>query len=123
MLRAARNGWLSPCSQSAMKMPFTRRLSSQARLALLAHPLALVPFARLAGLAASRSSATVAGSKPSRHGAGPHCGIKLLILNDQGSRGSTLMMAAPWLLPTHNCEGSTDLSTSTRRMLVLDGRR
>ena len=40
-----------------------------------------------------------------------------------GSSGSTLTSVALWLLPTHNCDGVTDLSTSTRRMLVSDGRR
>ena len=57
------------------------------------------------------------------------CPIPVCTLGDanpqlgQGSRGSTRIRAAPWLLPTHNCEGFTDLSTSTRRMFVLDGRR
>src|SRR5580765_2633514 len=39
------------------------------------------------------------------------------------SIGSTLIIDAPWLLPTQNVGGSVELSTSTRRMLVGCGNR
>src|SRR5438876_6617249 len=40
-----------------------------------------------------------------------------------GSSGSTLMIAAPRLLPTQNVGGFVELSTLTRRTLVMRGRR
>ena len=39
------------------------------------------------------------------------------------SSGSSLMMLAPWLLPTQNVGGVVLLSTKTRRMLVVFGSR
>src|SRR4051812_3891464 len=47
--------------------------------------------------------------------------------NDEGrddqSCGSSLTMFAPWLEPTQNVTGLVELSTNTRRMLVVFGRR
>ena len=39
------------------------------------------------------------------------------------SSGSTLTIEAPWLLPAQKVTGVVELSTKTRRMLVLRGRR
>src|SRR5437667_12809820 len=39
------------------------------------------------------------------------------------SSGSTLTIDALWLLPIHSVGGFVELSTSTRRMFVLRGRR
>jgi hypothetical protein len=39
------------------------------------------------------------------------------------SSGSTLTIEAPWLLPTQKVTGVVELSTNTRLMLVLRGRR
>ena len=37
------------------------------------------------------------------------------------SSGSTLTIEAPWLLPIQNVTGLVELSTNTRRMLVVFG--
>ena len=39
------------------------------------------------------------------------------------SSGSTFTIEAPWLLPTQKLTGVVELSTKTRRMLVLRGKR
>ena len=39
------------------------------------------------------------------------------------SSGSTLTIEAPWLLPAQKVTGVVELSTKTRRILVLRGRR
>src|SRR5262249_13990708 len=39
------------------------------------------------------------------------------------SIGSTFTIEAPWLLPTQNVTGVVELSTNTRRMLVVFGNR
>ena len=39
------------------------------------------------------------------------------------SSGSSLMIDAPWLLPTQNVTGVVELSTNTRRTLVVRGSR
>src|SRR5207247_2486649 len=39
------------------------------------------------------------------------------------SSGSSLMIDAPWLLPTQNVTGVVELSTKTRRTFVSRGRR
>src|SRR5262249_56102806 len=43
--------------------------------------------------------------------------------NGPQSIGSTFTIEAPWLLPTQNVTGVVELSTNTRRMLVVFGNR
>jgi hypothetical protein len=45
-------------------------------------------------------------------------GRALFVCALRQSSGSTLMIAAPWLLPTQKVGGVVELSTKTRRILV-----
>src|SRR5258708_9850024 len=47
----------------------------------------------------------------------------LTAVGDPQSIGSTFTIEAPWLLPTQNVTGVVELSTNTRRMLVVFGNR